>query len=58
MMFMNTSYLQLLLVVIYLMSGTIGVVLLVGWALKRFGPPKQGGSQPAGREEQKPGSSR
>ncbi|MGC9940349.1 MAG: hypothetical protein ABSE48_00870 [Verrucomicrobiota bacterium] len=55
---MNTSYLQLLLVVIYLMSGTIGVVLLVGWALKRFGPPKQGGSQPAGREEQKPGSSR
>jgi hypothetical protein len=29
-----------LLVVVYLVGGTLGIALLVGWALKRFGPPK------------------
>jgi flagellar biogenesis protein FliO len=43
---MSTDYLQLLLVVIYLMSGTLGIVLLVGWVLKRFGPPKKPNTHP------------
>ncbi len=29
-----------LLVLVYLVGGTLGIALLVGWALKRFGPPK------------------
>jgi len=31
---------NLLKVVVYLILGTAGIVMLGGWALKRFGPPK------------------
>jgi len=37
---MNTGYLQVLLVAAYLIGGTISIVLVAGWALKRRGPPK------------------
>jgi hypothetical protein len=37
---------QLLLVVMYLMSGTLVVVLIFGWALKRFGQPKTEKDEP------------
>jgi hypothetical protein len=29
-----------LLVLVYLVGGTLGIALMMGWALKRFGPPK------------------
>jgi hypothetical protein len=32
---------NLLKVVAYLAVGTAGIVLLAGWALKRFGPPRK-----------------
>jgi len=32
---------SLLEVVAYLILGTIGIALLAGWAMKRFGPPKK-----------------
>jgi hypothetical protein len=43
---MNPNYLQLLLILVYLLSGTLSIVLLVGWALKQFGHPKNRTSQP------------
>ena len=55
---MNPEFANGLIVLVYLILGTVSIAVLMSWALKRFGPPKQGGSQPAGREEQKPGSSR
>ena len=51
---MSADYLQLLLVVVYLISGTMVIVLLVGWALKQFGRPKNQGVQPRGDAEKKP----
>jgi hypothetical protein len=51
---MNANYLQLLLVVIYLMSGTLSIVLLVGWALKLFGRPKNRRTQSGAHEPKKP----
>ena len=32
---MNPDYLQILLVAAYLLGGTISIVLVMGWALKR-----------------------
>jgi hypothetical protein len=37
---MNPGYLQVLLVAAYLLGGTISIVLVMGWALKRRGPSK------------------
>jgi len=37
---MNLEFVNLLQVVAYLTVGTIGIALLAGWILKRFGPPK------------------
>jgi hypothetical protein len=51
---MSADYLQLLLVVVYLISGTMVIVLLVGWALKQFGHPKNHEAQPRGGTEKKP----
>lgn len=38
---MNPEFVNLLKVLAYLIVGTVGIVLLAGWALKRFGPPKK-----------------
>jgi hypothetical protein len=37
----NPEFVNLLKVLAYLIVGTGGIVLLAGWALKRFGPPKK-----------------
>lgn len=37
---MNADFFNGLLVAVYLIGGTISIVLLVGWALKRFGSRK------------------
>ena len=37
---MDPELFNLLKVLVYLIVATAGIVLLVGWALKRFGPPK------------------
>jgi hypothetical protein len=37
---MDTEFVNLLKVLAYLVVGTAGIVLLAGWALKRFGPRK------------------
>jgi hypothetical protein len=37
---MNVEFINLLKVLAYLIMGTAGIVLLAGWALKRFGSPK------------------
>ncbi|MEJ0089700.1 MAG: hypothetical protein WDM80_08160 [Limisphaerales bacterium] len=37
---MDSEFINLLKVVAYLILGTISIVLLAGWALKRFRPPK------------------
>jgi hypothetical protein len=37
---MDTEFINLLKVLAYLILGTAGIVLLAGWALKRFGPRK------------------
>jgi hypothetical protein len=36
----NVEFANGLVVLAYLIVCTVGIVLLVGWALKRFGPPK------------------
>lgn len=36
----NAEFPNALLLLIYLAGGTAGIALLVGWLLKRFGPPK------------------
>jgi hypothetical protein len=36
---MDTDFVNLLMVAAYLIAGTVGIALLVGWALKRFCPP-------------------
>ena len=38
---MNPEFFNLLKVLFYLIMGTAGIVLVAGWALKRFGPPKK-----------------
>ena len=38
---MNTEFINDLKVVAYLIMGTISIALLIGWALKRSGPPKK-----------------
>jgi hypothetical protein len=38
---MNSDFVNLLKVLGYLILGTVSIVLLAGWALKRFGPPKK-----------------
>ena len=42
---MNAEFFSLLLVPVYLVAGTAGIALLVGWALKRFGSPGQPSSK-------------
>ena len=37
----NSELVNLLKVVAYLIVGTISIALLIGWPLKRFGPPKK-----------------
>jgi hypothetical protein len=37
---MNSDLANQLLVMAYLIVGTIGIALFAGWALKRFGPRK------------------
>lgn len=37
---MNREFVNILLIVTYLVAGTGIVAWLVNWALKRFGPPK------------------
>ena len=37
----NSEFVNELKVVVFLIVGTISIVLLAGWALKRFGPPKK-----------------
>jgi hypothetical protein len=37
----NSEFLNALLVLAYLAGGTVGIALLVGWLLKRFGSPKK-----------------
>jgi hypothetical protein len=37
----SAEFVNLLKVLAYLIVGTAGIVLLAGWALKRFGPPKK-----------------
>jgi hypothetical protein len=39
--FVNSDFINLLKVLIYLIGGFVGILLLAGWALKRFGPPKK-----------------
>lgn len=38
---MDPDTLDTLKVLAYLVVGTLGMALLGGWALKRFGPPKE-----------------
>jgi hypothetical protein len=38
---MDPGFFNLLKVLAYLIVTTVGIVLLAGWALKRFGPPKK-----------------
>ncbi len=38
---MDPGLFNLLKVLAYLVVGTVGIVALAGWALKRFGPPKK-----------------
>ena len=38
---MDPELVDLLKVVAYLILGTVGIALLAGWAMKRFGPPKK-----------------
>jgi hypothetical protein len=38
---MRLEFVNGLKVVAYLIVATAGIVLLAGWALKRFGPPKK-----------------
>jgi hypothetical protein len=38
---MSVELTDILAVLAYLVLGTIGIALLVGWALKRPGPPKK-----------------
>ena len=37
---MNPELFNLLKVLAYLIVAAVGIILLAGWALKRFGPPK------------------
>lgn len=37
----ESEFLNGLLLLAYLAVGTVGIALLVGWALKHFGPPKE-----------------
>jgi hypothetical protein len=39
-MVVDLEYVNGLMVLAYLMSGTVGIALLSGWALKRFGRPQ------------------
>jgi hypothetical protein len=36
----DAAFFNTLLLAAYFLIGTAGIVFLVGWALKRFGPPK------------------
>ena len=38
---MNADFVSILLVPVYLIVGTAGIALLMGWAMKRFGSPKK-----------------
>jgi hypothetical protein len=38
---MDPDLFNLIKVVAYLIVGTLGIALLAGWAMKRFGPPKK-----------------
>jgi hypothetical protein len=38
---MDPDLVNLLKVVAYLILGTVGIALLIGWALKWFGSPKK-----------------
>jgi hypothetical protein len=37
----NPDFVNALLVAAYLLGGTIGIALLAGWALKKFGKPRK-----------------
>ena len=50
---MNAEFFSLLLVPVYLVAGTAGIALLVGWALKRFGSPGQPASRMPAPESKK-----
>ena len=39
---MNAEFINVLLVPAYLLFGIVGIVLLMGWALKHFGSAKRG----------------
>jgi hypothetical protein len=36
----NADFVNTLKVLVYLVVGFVGIILLAGWALKRFGPRK------------------
>jgi ABC-type glycerol-3-phosphate transport system permease component len=38
---MNPDFSNSVLLVVYLIVGTVGIAFFAGWALKRFGPPKK-----------------
>jgi hypothetical protein len=38
---MSAEFVNLLKVLAYLVVCTVGIVLVAGWGLKRFGPPKK-----------------
>jgi hypothetical protein len=40
-MVMNFEFVNGLIVLAFLVLGTVSITLLSGWALKRFGPPKE-----------------
>jgi hypothetical protein len=42
---MNQDFLNGLLIVVYLLAGTISIVLLAGWTLKKFGSPKKSAAE-------------
>lgn len=50
---MKPEFITALLVLVYLAGGTIGIALLVGWALKRFGAPGQPASRMPAPESKK-----
>lgn len=46
---MNAEFVNVLTVLVYFLFGTVGIVLLIGWALKHFGTAKrEAGHKPKG----------
>jgi hypothetical protein len=50
---MKPEFINALLVLVYLAGGTIGIALLMSWAMKRFGAPGQPASRMPAPESKK-----